>query len=71
MTEAGDRMNRPQAPPDPDPWTECESDDGCHTMVHEEDEAAPLCWMHYMDAIEEEQADTARKIQKEDETWND
>ena len=59
-----------QAPPDPDPFNECEWEDGCHTLVHDDDEDAPLCHVHRMESIEEEQADTARKMAKEDDTWD-
>jgi len=51
---------------DPDPWTECEWGDGCHAMVHEDADGAPLCWQHYMKAIEEDAAETANKMAKED-----
>ncbi|RLB68525.1 MAG: hypothetical protein DRH08_00630 [Deltaproteobacteria bacterium] len=65
MTQAGDRMNRPQTPPDPNPWQECEWDD-CLTMVHEDDEGAPFCWTHYREQLSEEAAETANKMAKED-----
>lgn len=54
-----------QAPPDPDPWQECDWGDGCHTMVHEDAEGAPFCWIHYMEQLEEEAAETANKMAKE------
>ena len=62
MTQAGDRMNRP-IPPDPPEWAECEWDD-CFTMVHEDMEGQPLCWQHYMESIEEHEAELAIKRAK-------
>lgn len=48
----------------------CEWDDGCLTLVHPDDINAPLCEVHDDEARREERADTLRKQQKEDETWN-
>lgn len=69
MTQAGDRRNRPQAPRDPDPWFECNWSDPCHTLVHEDDEDAPLCHTHRIEQFREEAAETANKMAKEDEIW--
>ena len=66
MTEEGNRKNRRQAPPDESDWFECEWDD-CLNMVHDIEEGFPFCWMHYRQQLEEEQADTYRKMRKEDE----
>ncbi len=53
---------------DDDPWAECEWDD-CDTMVHENEDGSPLCWIHHREAIAEDQAENTRKMAKEDETW--
>ena len=65
MTQAGDRRNRPQAPPDPDPYAECEWE-GCLTLVYEDEEGEPFCYEHYLEQLREEAAETHRKMQKED-----
>ena len=67
MTQTGDRRNKPQAPPDPDPYLECEWDD-CLVMVHDIAEGFPFCWSHYLEQLREEAAETYRKMQKEDTT---
>ena len=55
-----------------DEWEECAHDalnEQCLTLVDPKSINAPLCWMHEMERLEEDAADNARMIQKED-SWD-